>query len=68
MEAQLQIMSTTARFDPAPIFFIVLGIVLITVGMAVGLGKIGDAMVMNNPDAATSTILQTSPQQPATPV
>ncbi len=51
MEAQLQIMSTTARFDPAPIFFVVLGIVLITVGMAVGLGKIGDAMVMNNPDA-----------------
>jgi hypothetical protein len=32
-------------------FFLILGIVLITVGMYVGLGRIGDAMVYNNPDA-----------------
>ncbi len=44
-------MTTPARFDPAAVFFLVLGIVLITVGMAVGLGKIGDAVVQNNPDA-----------------
>jgi len=44
-------LTTPARFDAAPAFFLILGIVLITVGMTVGLGKIGDAMVMNNPDA-----------------
>ncbi|TMI64264.1 hypothetical protein E6H12_03025 [Candidatus Bathyarchaeota archaeon] len=44
-------MTTPARFDAAPAFLLILGIVLITVGMTVGLGKIGDAMVMNNPDA-----------------
>ena len=44
-------MTTPARFDAAPAFFLILGLVLITVGMTVGLGKIGDAMVMNNPDA-----------------
>ena len=44
-------MTTPAGFDAAPAFFMILGIVLITVGMTVGLGKIGDAMVMNNPDA-----------------
>jgi len=44
-------LSSPARFNPAPVFFLILGIVLITVGMTVGFGKIGDAMVMNNPDA-----------------
>ncbi len=44
-------MSTTAKFDSSAVFFLILGIVLITVGMTVGLGRIGDALVMNNPDA-----------------
>jgi hypothetical protein len=35
-------------------FFLILGIVLITVGMYVGLGRIGDALVYNNPDAGTT--------------
>jgi len=32
-------------------FFLVIGIVSVTVGMSVGLGSIGNALVMNNPDA-----------------
>jgi len=45
------------------VFFLILGIVLITVGMTVGFGKIGDAMVMNNPDAGNLYNPQTSPQR-----
>jgi len=44
-------LTTSARFDAASAFFLILGIVLITVGMTVGLSKIGYALVMNNPDA-----------------
>ncbi len=44
-------LTTPPRFDAAPVFFLILGIVLVTVGMTVGLGRIGDALVMNNPDA-----------------
>jgi hypothetical protein len=46
-------LTTPAKFDVAAVFFLILGIVLITVGMYVGLGRIGDAMVYNNPDAGT---------------
>ena len=42
---------TTNKFNTAAVFFLIIGIVLIAVGMAVGLGRIGDALVMNNPEA-----------------
>jgi hypothetical protein len=44
-------LTTPAKFDAAPVFFLILGIVLVTVGMTVGFGRIGDALAMNNPDA-----------------
>ena len=44
-------MTTPPRLDAAAVFFLILGIALVTVGMTVGLGRIGDALVMNNPDA-----------------
>ncbi len=47
--------------DAAPVFFLILGIVLVTVGMTVGLGRIGDALVMNNPDAGNFNPANVSP-------
>jgi hypothetical protein len=44
-------LTTPAKFGAAPVFFLILGIVLITVGMMVGFARIGDALTMNNPDA-----------------
>lgn len=49
------------RLDAAPVFFLILGIVLVTVGMTVGLGRIGDALVMNNPDAGNFNPANVSP-------
>ncbi len=43
-------MTTPAKLDFAPVFFLILGIVLIAVGMMVGFAR-GDALTMNNPDA-----------------
>ncbi len=54
-------MTTPPRFDAAPVFFLILGIVLVTVGMTVGLGRIGDALVMNNPDAGNFNPANVSP-------
>jgi hypothetical protein len=46
-------MTSPTRFDMAAVFLLMIGIVLVTVGMYVGLGRIGDALVANNPDAGT---------------
>ena len=54
-------MTTPPRLDAAPVFFLVLGIVLVTVGMTVGLGRIGDALVMNNPDSGNFNPANVSP-------
>src|SRR6266852_3481450 len=32
-------LTTPPRFDAAPVFFLILGIVLVTVGMTIGLGR-----------------------------
>jgi hypothetical protein len=50
-----------ATYDAATVFFLVLGIVMVTVGMSVGLGKIGDALVMNNPDSGYFNAANVSP-------
>ena len=54
-------LTTPAKFDAAPVFFLILGIVLVTMGMTVGLGRIGDALVMNNPDAGNFNPANVSP-------
>ena len=46
-------MTTPGRSNVRALFVLILGIVVITAGMAVGLGRIGDALVMNNPEAGT---------------
>jgi hypothetical protein len=54
-------MTSRATFDVMTLFFLVLGIVSVTVGMSVGLAEIGNALVMNNPDAGSFNAANVSP-------
>ncbi len=54
-------LTSRATYDAATVFFLVVGIVLVTVGMSVGLGKIGDALVLNNPDSGYFNAANVSP-------
>jgi hypothetical protein len=44
-------LTSRTEYDFETALFLVLGILFATVGIAVGFGRIGDALVMNNPDA-----------------
>ncbi len=44
-------MTSRIEYNTQTAFFLVLGVVFAAVGTAVGLGRVGDALVMNNPDA-----------------
>jgi len=44
-------LTSRIEYNTQTAFFLVLGVVFAAVGTAVGLGRVGDALVMNNPDA-----------------
>ena len=44
-------MTSRMEYNTETAFFLVLGVLFAAVGTAVGLGRVGDALVMNNPDA-----------------
>ncbi len=54
-------LTSRASYDVARVLFLVVGIIMVTVGMSVGLGKIGDALVLNNPDTGYFNAANVSP-------
>jgi hypothetical protein len=46
-------LASPAKFDALAVFSLVFGVVLISAGMYVGFGRLGDALVLNNPDSGT---------------
>jgi hypothetical protein len=46
-------LTSRLEYNTQTAFFLVLGVVFAAVGTAVGLGRVGDALLMNNPDAGS---------------